>query len=284
MNLNNKQVLHKSFGKGSIVECNDSYMVISFSSGNKEFVYPDAFGEYLKLMDKKAADTVDKILEKQQAERRIEEQKIEEEKAIELEEQQHLLRMEKLIKSHKIHLSSQVAFNCKADELDSIFSEWKVFTGTIKSGVNKGTPNKLIRVHQNSACLLTSKNPGMHEKDRYISGFYMVAENFVGRLCEDGYIPAHHDFRIKLSEQESKQMPFWKYYINSKYPKNMTWNSGRYRYFDNMWMAQILKDIVSLKSGQQESKMLQEFLDYFCITNHIDEKIITKPNGALMQI
>ena len=27
----------------------------------------------------------------------------------------------------------------------------------------------------------------------------------------------------------------------------MTWNSRRYRYFDNIWMAQILRGIVALK-------------------------------------
>lgn len=284
MDLTNKQVLHKSFGKGNIVDCDDSYLVINFKTGDKKFVYPDAFDGYLKLVDKKAANTVDKILQLQEKERKIEEEKIEKEKAKELEEQQRLVRIEKLIKGHKIHTSSQVVFNCEAEELDNIFTDWKIFTGTIKSGVNKGKTNKLIRVHQNSACLITSKDIGAPEKDRYILGLYMVDENFIGRLCEDGYIPAHSDYRIKLTEEESKKMPFWKYYVSNKYKNNMTWNSGIYRYFDNIWMAQILKDLVELKREQQDTDISQEFFDYFCFVNNIEEKNIPMPDGPLMRL
>lgn len=279
MDLISKQVLHKIFGKGSIIDCNDSYVEVQFKSGIKEFVYPDAFEKYLTLVDKKAADSVDKILEKLELERAIEEQKIEEQKAIELEEQQRILRLEKL-KKYKIHSSSQVAFNCLEEELDTVFADWKIFTGRIKSGVNKDKINKLIRVQQNSVCLITSKDAGANEKDRYISGFFMANEGFAGKLCEDGYIPAHKDYRIKLTKEESKKMPFWKYYLNEKYPDNMTW-SGRYRYFDNTVMAQILKDIVLLKDGQGQSR---EFFDYFCLVNQIEEEDISEPNGPLMRV
>lgn len=284
MDLTNKQVVHKSFGKGSIVDCSDSYLLINFKSGNKKFIYPDAFGDYLKLVDKKAADSVDKILQVHEKERRIEEARIEEEKAQELEEHQRKVRIEKLLKGHKIHDTSQVVFNCKKEELDTIFTDWKISTGTIKSGVNKGKTNKLIRVHQNSVCLITSREPGKPEKERYIQGFYMVAENFIGRLCEDGFIPAHPEYRIKLTEEESKKMPFWKYYVNAKYPNNMTWNSGTYRYFDNIWMAQILKDMLALKSEQEGSEMYQQFYDYFCLLNLIDEKELPKPDGPLTRL
>jgi hypothetical protein len=64
MDLIKKTVMHKSFGQGTIIECSDSYVAVQFESGIKEFVYPDAFDRYLKLVDKKAADSVDKILEK----------------------------------------------------------------------------------------------------------------------------------------------------------------------------------------------------------------------------
>lgn len=280
MDLTNKQVVHKIFGKGSIVDWNDDYVVVNFKSGSKEFVYPDAFEKYLTIVDKRAANSVDKILEKLEIEREIEEQRIEEKRVMELEEQQRLLRIEKL-KKQRIHKSSQVAFNCKAEELESVFNDWRIFTGTIKSGVNKGKINKLIRVQQNSACLITSKNSGASEKERYITGFYMVDENFVGRLCEDGYIPAHPDYRIKLTKEEAKTMPFWKYYVNERYPDNMTW-SGRYRYFDNVLMAQILKDILSLKGVQQNQP--QEIFDYFCLVNQIEEQDIPVPNGPLTRL
>jgi hypothetical protein len=85
MDLIKKTVMHKSFGQGTIIECSDSYVAVQFESGIKEFVYPDAFDRYLKLVDKKAADSVDKILEKLEMEREIEEQRIKEQKEMELE-------------------------------------------------------------------------------------------------------------------------------------------------------------------------------------------------------
>ena len=111
----------------------------------------------------------------------------------------------------------------------------------------------------------------------------MAPENFNGQSQEDGYIEAHPEHRLRLSEQESEKMLFWKYYKNKRFPDRMTWKSGRQRYFDNLWMAQILKDIVSLKKDPQEKKDAQLFLDYFCKSNHINVAQLPKPEGALIQ-
>ena len=194
------------------------------------------------------------------------------------------MEYEKLMKNHKLHPESQMVFWCDTDEQNSSFSEWKVFSGAIKSGNNKGKPNKPIRLHQNSAVLLTAIDSGMPEKDRRILGVYMVNEGFVGKLCEDGNIPAHTKYRLQLTEQESDQMLFWEYYVNEKFPKKMSWNTGKYRYFDNSWMAQILHDIVSLKSDPKERELAQQFFEHFCKMNQITEQELPKPNGALMRI
>lgn len=39
----------------------------------------------------------------------------------------------------------------------------------------------------------------------------------------------------------------------------MTWNTGKHRYFDNLRMAQILIDIVELKSDPKERELAQQF-------------------------
>ena len=170
------------------------------------------------------------------------------------------------------------------EEQSKVFTEWKVFTGEIKSGNNKGKPKKPTRLYQNSVCLLTERDSSMPEKDRRILGVYMVNEDFIGKFCEDGYIPAHSEYRLQLTEQESDQMLFWKYYVNEKSPNKMTWNTGKYRYFDNVWMAQILLDIVSLKSDTQEHELAQSFFEHFCRMNQIREEELPEPNGALMRI
>ncbi|MBM4764858.1 malate synthase [Bacillus sp. B15-48] len=284
MNLINKKVTHKRYGMGSIVKQNDSVIEIHFATENKKFVFPDVFGEHLKLHDESAANSLGKTLQKIENKRRQEEW--EKEEATKRERENLQLRMEhkKLMKNHKLHSESQMAFWCDQEEQETSFSEWKVFSGVIKSGNNKGKPNKPIRLYQNSACLLTAIDPGMPEKGRRILGVYMVNENFIGKLCEDGYIPAHSEYRLQLTEQESDQMLFWKYYVNEKYPEKMTWNSGKYRYFDNLWMAQILSDIVSLKSDPTERELAQQFFEHFCKMNQINDQELPKPNGSLMRI
>jgi hypothetical protein len=283
LNLIDKKVTHKRFGMGSIVKHNDTVIEIHFASENKKFVYPDVFGEHLKIHDKSAAHSLEEIIQKKVMEQKEEEMKKEEEKKLQRKYQELRLGHEKLMRNHKLHPESQMVTWCDTEEKDSAFSEWKVSSGAIKSGANKGKPNKPIRLHQNSAVLLTEIDSSKPEQDRRILGVFMVKDGFIGKLCEDGSIPAHSEYRLQLTEQEADQMLFWKYYVNEKSPDKMTWNTGKYRYFDNAWMAQILQDIVSLKSEPEERELAQQFLDHFCRMNQIVEQDLPKPNGALMR-
>lgn len=284
MNLINKKVTHKRFGMGNIVKHNNSSIEIHFASENKMFVFPDVFEKHLKLHDKSDAKSLEEIIQKKEDEQREEEWKKEEGKKLQRKKQKLRLEHEKLMKHHKLHPESQMVFWCDTEEQNSSFSEWKVFSGIIKSGNNKGKPNKPIRLYQNSAVLLTARDSSMSEKDRRILGVYMVNEDFVGKLCEDGYIPAHSKYRLQLTEQESDQLLFWEYYVNEKSPEKVTWNTGKYRYFDNSWMAQILLDIISLKSDPNERELAQQFFKHFCKMNRITEQELPKPNGAIMRI
>ncbi len=284
MNLINKKVTHKRFGTGIIVKQNDSNIEIHFESENKMFVYPDVFGTHLTLHDESDAKSLDEIIQKKEDEQKEEESKKVEEKKLQRKKRELRLEHEKLMKHHKLHSESQMVFWCDTEEQNSSFSEWKVFSGAIKSGTNKGKPNKPIRLHQNSAVLLTAVDTGIPEQGRRILGVYMVNEDFVGKLCEDGYIPAHSKYRIQLTEQESDQLLFWKYYVNEKSPEKMTWNTGKYRYFDNLWMAQILLDIISLKSDPTERELAQQFFEHFCKMNQITDQELPKPNGAIMRV
>ena len=284
MNLINKKVTHKRFGMGNIVKHNDSSIEIHFASENKMFVFPDVFEKHLKLHDKSDAKSLEEIIQKKEDEQREEEWKKEEGKKLQRKKQKLRLEHEKLMKHHKLHPESQMVFWCDTEEQNSSFSEWKVFSGIIKSGNNKGKPNKPIRLYQNSAVLLTARDSSMSEKDRRILGVYMVNEDFVGKLCEDGYIPAHSKYRLQLTEQESDQLLFWEYYVNEKSPEKVAWNTGKYRYFDNSWMAQILLDIISLKSDPNERELAQQFFEHFCKMNQITEQELPKPNGAIMRI
>ena len=259
---------------------------IHFASENKKFVFPDVFGKHLKLHDKSVANSLEKIIQKKETERNEEEWKRKRKRKKTNNEKNQELRLEheKLMKNHKLHPESQMVFWCDTEEQNSSFSEWKVFSGVIKSGNNKGSqtnPSACIKI---ALSLLTAIDSSMPEKERRILGVYMVNEDFIGKICEDGYIPAHSKYRLQLTEQESDQMLFWKYYVNEKSPHKMTWNTGKYRYFDNAWMAQILLDIVSLKSDPKERELAQQFFEHFCKMNQITDQELPKPNGALMRI
>lgn len=284
MNLINKKVTHKRFGMGSIVKHNDSSIEINFASETKMFVFPDVFGKHLKLHDVNDANSLEKIIQKKELERREEEWQKNEEKKLQRKNLELRLEHERLMKNHKLHPESQMVVKCDLEEQQSAFEEWQVFSGVIKSGTNKGKANKPIRLHQNSAVLLTALDSGMSEKDRRILGVYMVNEDFIGKLCDDGNIPAHSKYRLQLTEQESKQLLLWEYYTNEKTPDKMTWNTGKYRYFDNLWMAQILRDIVSLKSDPEEQELAQQFFKHFCKMNQITAQDLPKPNGVLKRI
>ena len=45
------QVMHKTFGLGTIVSVDGKYIRVKFDSAEKNFVYPDAFEKFLTLSD-----------------------------------------------------------------------------------------------------------------------------------------------------------------------------------------------------------------------------------------
>lgn len=284
MNLKDEKVIHRSFGPGRVVRSSDSYIEIEFPSGKKKFVFPDVFATYLKLEDKDISRLVDEILEEKQKEQKEEKQQLKEEREIQLRKRQIKRQQDKISKSTKAHPSMQAVFWCDADEIDEVFDEWRVTTGLIKSGAKEGKPNRLARLSRQSACLITTREPDVAEKDRRIEGLYMVNETFIGKLSEDGYVPAHSEYRLRLSEEEIEKMLFWNYYVNNRYPDKMTWNTGRYRYFENIMMAQILKDIISLKEDSKDQEFVKGFFNYFCELNLIDVENLPEPNGALKRI
>nr|WP_300006161.1 hypothetical protein [Tissierella sp.] len=282
MDFVNKKVTHEIFGKGSVVNCSDSYIKINFESGDKRFSFPDAFSEYITFTDEDATDIVNKKIEIREEEREKEKIILEKERALE-QERQDIINQNKRIKSGKVSSEIQSVFWIRDDEKEEVFEEWKVFTGKIKSGNKKGEPRKLPRMNKSSACLLTERGEDVDEADRKILGVFMVNDFFDGRNCEDGWIKAHPNYRLQLTEEESEKMLFWNYYVDKKSSEKTIWNSGNQRYFDNIWMAQILFDIVNLRAGDEEEKeYAQAFFEYFCKVNFINKDELPKPNGALM--
>jgi len=278
VNLINKEITHKVFGNGNIVEQNDSVITVNFNDGIKKFVYPDAFETFISLNDRDTAKNLQKIIAEKEIEKQALEKKLKEEIEQQVLEQQ---RRDK-IKNLKIHESSQIVLWLDEEEQQVVFNDWQVSSGKVQNGANQGLPNKVARLRPNSACLLTARDSDQPETERRILGLYMVTESFVGDELNDGMIPAHAEFRIKLSEQEAATMYFWNYYVNKNFPHRMTWNSGKFRYFDNVWTAQILKDIIASSSDKENIEQAERFLEYFCEMNQLDINNIPDKSGALV--
>lgn len=277
MNLINEEITHKVFGEGSIVEQEGSIITVDFNEDLKKFVYPDAFEKFITLNDREVAESLDEIILEKAAEKEALERKREEKQA------QQVLERERreLLRNHQIHESSQIVFWLDEEEQENVFTDWEVSTGTVQSGANKGQPNRAARLRPNSAGLLTVRDADQDEAERKIIGLYMVTDTFAGNLNNDGLVPAHETFRIELTNEEAEGMLFWNYYVNENHPQRTTWNSGKYRYFDNMWTAQILNDILALKTDEEEIENVKEFLTYFCEMNVLDLENISEANGAL---
>ena len=58
MVFENLDVLHKSFGRGTIVAKNGQYITVKFEAVQKIFVYPDIFEKFITLSDGTVSDEI----------------------------------------------------------------------------------------------------------------------------------------------------------------------------------------------------------------------------------
>ncbi len=68
----NLEVMHKAFGKGTVVSVNGKYFTVKFASSQKTFVYPDAFEKFLTLADGSTSDVIDTDLQTAKAQKQRE--------------------------------------------------------------------------------------------------------------------------------------------------------------------------------------------------------------------
>ncbi|HHY82236.1 MAG TPA: hypothetical protein GX505_06105 [Clostridiales bacterium] len=162
--------------------------------------------------------------------------------------------------------------------------DWKALAGIVHTGERKGQPMKLNQVQVNSLCVLTTRDPYSHERDRYIFAVFLVDEAFEGDNRDEGFVTTRSNFRIKLSPHEAHKMLFWNYYANDSQPEVAAWGTGLHRYLDDEQAIQILQDINKLKQGTKDEKLANSFLEYFALVNNIDINRIPEKNGALQRI
>ena len=69
MILTKQGVRHKVFGHGQITGIDDAYLIVQFACGEKRFVFPDAFANFLTFEDGDAQAQVEEMLEDKRAAR-----------------------------------------------------------------------------------------------------------------------------------------------------------------------------------------------------------------------
>src|SRR5699024_4019979 len=106
MNLINEKITHDTFGTGSIIEQDESFITVDFEEDLKKFVYPDSIGTYVMLTNEKKAKKLEKVVSEQEAiERELEKKRREKEEALLLQQQRKAR-----LKNNQIHESSQIVF------------------------------------------------------------------------------------------------------------------------------------------------------------------------------
>lgn len=256
MQVIGKTVEHKAFGRGKITNHSGNIVTVSFSKGDKKFIYPDAFAHFLTFKNQSAQNEINticsKLLEEESAQKRA------------LQEEQE--RRQRLL-SLKITPNSQAAFNIEVNELNEIFSSGSVSTGCYLSGHSKGEPRIPSKLRPNSACLLTGRTPNTPEKERLILGVVMVKDDFFGDLCKNGIVEFHDQYKIRLNP--NNRMMYWNYFDGSDpLPR---WGNTVFKYFANNTMQQILLDMKKTSQDAEEEMAILAFYQYFCDINHLPQ-------------
>jgi hypothetical protein len=151
-----------------------------------------------------------------------------------------------------------------------LFSEWRYGAGW---NLTRNGPRHINKTGIGKIAIITTLFPNDKEKDRKIVGIFKIGniENDTETMiCADEY------FRIKLPEEEAKELYFWDYY-KSENSDDFKLGQGLFKYITDMQVTQILKDISETIKNEKEKIKIMQLLDKVKKTSGIKE--IPRPNG-----
>lgn len=249
MQLIGQTVSHEIFGKGTVTGRDQQTLTVHFPQGNHSFLYPEAFSKYLVAQNADLQQRIIGMLHAQQQEQQA-------------REEAEMARWEKAtaLRSLRIPSRSQGVFDIAPDE--RIFESWTLSTGCYLSGFSRGEPRIPDRLGPNSLCILTRVNPGEPEAGRKIIGLAMADDEFSGIDCEDGRVPTHPVYRMKLEPEQ--QLPFWPFVTDEE--KKKKWGKTAFKYLPNELGELILRRICR----KYRSDAADAFYRYFCELNHLN--------------
>lgn len=261
MDIINKTVRHRVFGVGTVCGLEENVVSVRFGGAVRRFLFPDAFRDFLSMTEQQDIRRVDSLLEALDADARVQRDRARRE-----------AERRRLLRRLPLNTSAQAAFGFLHNDIREAAADWRLNTGRFRSGYNRGKPRVPARLYPNSACLLTCRPENAPESARVIWGACMVPESFIGPECADGLIPAHAKYRLLLTEAERGRLRFWDY-ISGGDASERKWGPVEFRYFPNVTMARILRDMHILLRGTDRQALCGEFLDYFCALNKVSARL-----------
>lgn len=258
MQLIGQPIKHVTFGKGVVTDWSGNVITVCFSAGEKKFIYPDAFSNFLILKNADAQKKVQHLLDVR-----------EEERETELKELQERQEKKHLLENLKLSPQSQAVFHIDPEQHEAVFSSWTVSTGCYLSDYSKGEPRIPDRLQPNSMCLLTERPNGGSEAERRIVGTFMVEDDFIGSRCTDGVIQAHPAHRIQLPPE--RQPLFWPYV--SKEPEKQRWGKMAFRYMSIRTGEKILFNCKENAFTANEKSRAERFYRYYRKLNRLPPRM-----------
>ena len=162
-----------------------------------------------------------------------------------------------------------------------MLSDWRAHAGYHRTGKDSGKPVNLKCAQENSLCILTTRDPKTKERDRFVFAVYLLDDAERSDELAEGCISTQSKYKLSLTPSEAKRLLFWLYYSNPSASATLRWDSGQYRTFPDEPAAQLLRDIVKIKSGTPDEPLATEFYNYYCSANGIDIETLGEPAGAL---
>lgn len=168
----------------------------------------------------------------------------------------------------------------------NLLNEWTAYAGNRLEDEDYGRPFTIKRADKDHLCVMTTREPGMEEKDRYIFALFIIGDTYEGNLEADGFydqgwVRANNEYRIIIPSKIARKFLFWKFYKNLKNPLQPFWGSGRFRYLDDSAAYAILAYSLYLLNRTDLETTAIKMLKYFCAVKHIDANKITFSGGAL---
>jgi len=179
-------------------------------------------------------------------------------------------------------------------ELDDIFNDgsfvcyesrllrdWIAAVGRYQSEDKYDKPKTISNVRPNRLCVLTTRKPLTSENDRIIIAAFIIKDVVHGNDSVEGNVTAYDRYRIQLTRKEADMMPFWNFYKNKSKSDTPAWSSGLFRYLTDVQSAQVLKEIVKIKTDMKQKDLAQEMLQFFLEKNAIDINSVSEPNSTI---